>query len=418
MELTEQIIRPYWMVMISLLVALLTANPVWLVVPVIVAFSTIIRYRQSDNELPIISVHRSINGKRYKENDIIKVTIKIVNHSNIVFRGELFDLLPSETFIMEGNNIFLLHINPGEELYLKYSISFSVRGQYFIGNAKTRYHTDGELHHEVIEHKELTEVLIIPIPEQITRYNIPPQFLRNIGGSFRSKMVGDGVNFTGIREYQIGDSFRRINWKQTAKQGTLFSNEFEINRASNFILVLDLTEEDNDIADNSVRVALGLATYLMNYRCKIGMITIAEYVHVIPIKAGKRHIIEMTEHLTKIKSISKIQNLDLIKNRIKEGVKKISGDKNEIILFSSLNALEKTIMITDFLNHKGDITILSPTGVAERTKDNSIFRLANNMIDIRNTVVSNYLSMNNIKIHHWVPNLPFDDSSKEWRYRN
>lgn len=417
MNYSEQLIKAFPLVIVSFAIAFFTSNLIWLIVPIIVALSISIRFMQSTDTLPQLHVERYIKEKRYKENDIVKIVLTIENTSEIDIRGELFDVLPSNCFLMEGSNIVLLYIEPGEKVQISYSIRFPVRGQQLIGPTMVRFHTEGELLHITTKYEILSEILIIPVPERITKYNIPPSFLTQIGGSFRSKIVGEGMDFTGIREYQTGDNLRRINWKQTAKYQTLYSNEYEINRAGDFFIVLDLTEEDNLIADSEVRVVLGLATYLMNNRCRIGLVTIAEYVHIIPIKAGKRQLIEMTEHLTRLKSIPFSQNPELAKLRIRDGIKKIQGMKNEFLLFSSLNDLEKTIDIANNLSKKGNITIISPTFISKTDATNKKYNISLELINIRNKVISNYLKINNINIYTYVPELPFNLSAKLWRER-
>ncbi|MCY3410214.1 MAG: DUF58 domain-containing protein [Candidatus Heimdallarchaeota archaeon] len=417
MDLSEHILKPYWFVIISLVLALVTFNFNWLIVPFIVILSIVVRFNQKDSEFASLEIERIVNGSRFKESDLIRVKFRIHNSSKYTFRGEIVDKLPEDCILREGSNISLLKIEPGEYVDISYVISFFSRGQYILGPVETFYHTLGEYHYHHEVHDLLRQVLIVPIPDPVSKYSLPPAFLTVLGGSFRSKLVGDGIDFAGIREYQIGDTFRRINWKQTAKYGTLYSNEFEINRASNFIIAIDLTDEDKEISDLAVRAALGLAAYLMNYRCKVGLVTIGEYFNYIPPKTGKLHMIEMTEHLTMVKSIPKISNMDLLKVRIRDGVKRLAGDNNEIILFSSLQVLEKAMYTSEQFLNKGTLSIFSPTGISTIQEGNPFMSFAKKIVEVRNAVISNYMLKKHIKIYEWVPGYPFDLSIAQWRYK-
>lgn len=44
---------------------------------------------------------------------------------------------------------------------------------------------------------------------------------------------------TGVREYEPGDRFSWIDWKQTARKNTVMTKEFEQEKSTNFIVVLD-----------------------------------------------------------------------------------------------------------------------------------------------------------------------------------
>jgi uncharacterized protein (DUF58 family) len=362
-----------------------------------------------------LSIERKVSGKRFQENDQIKVTLTITNTSNKIFRGEIFDTLPENTSIWEGSNLFILLIPPGEIKIFSYNVSFRTRGKYILGPIKIRYHSEGEVFHDVWVYDSIKQVVIIPYPEPVTQYTIPPDFLTKLGGLFKSKLVGDGMEFAGVREYRRGDTLRRINWKHTARYRVLHSNEYELNRATNIILVLDLTEESKDIADASVRSALGMAKFLSNYRSKIGLITLGEFIHYIPARSGRRHLLEITEHLTTTQSIGYIKNRDLFKQRLDQAVLKTKTVHNEVILFSSLNNLDDSLILTDTLSKIGNVTILAPSLTPMPSHSNNILTLSKSLIDLRKLVINRHMLQKNIMIFEWLPSIPFDKSIGMWR---
>ncbi len=65
-----------------------------------------------------------------------------------------------------------------------------------------------------------------------TRRNI---FGQNAGGS-PSLFSGNGLDFKELREYEIGDDVRKINWKVTAKSGRPFVNLFNEERELNIMV--------------------------------------------------------------------------------------------------------------------------------------------------------------------------------------
>ena len=72
-----------------------------------------------------------------------------------------------------------------------------------------------------------TEAILIK-----TRRNI---FGQNVGGN-PSLFSGNGLDFRELREYNIGDDVRKINWKVTAKAGRPFVNLFNEERELNIVV--------------------------------------------------------------------------------------------------------------------------------------------------------------------------------------
>ncbi len=61
-------------------------------------------------------------------------------------------------------------------------------------------------------------------------------FTGNIGNHLTA-FKGDGIDFAEIREYSSGDDVRKINWKATAKSGSLKLNEFNEERELHIVVV-------------------------------------------------------------------------------------------------------------------------------------------------------------------------------------
>ena len=57
-----------------------------------------------------------------------------------------------------------------------------------------------------------------------------------LSGHNLSKLRGEGYDFSELREYQIGDDIRKINWTISAKLGKPYIKEFETNRELSVVL--------------------------------------------------------------------------------------------------------------------------------------------------------------------------------------
>ncbi|MEM0067236.1 MAG: DUF58 domain-containing protein [Ignisphaera sp.] len=83
-------------------------------------------------------------------------------------------------------------------------------------------------------------VHIVPVKTS-TRFRIefllPSEVLYE---SYVSRRKGYGINILGVREYTVGDEFRRIAWKATAKTGRLMVKEYEGMSYRNIVVVASL----------------------------------------------------------------------------------------------------------------------------------------------------------------------------------
>ncbi len=58
-------------------------------------------------------------------------------------------------------------------------------------------------------------------------------------GEYHSLFKGQGLEFSEVREYQSGDSFRQIDWNVTARQGFPYIKKFEETRELNVMFLID-----------------------------------------------------------------------------------------------------------------------------------------------------------------------------------
>ncbi|MBN1948382.1 MAG: DUF58 domain-containing protein [Candidatus Cloacimonetes bacterium] len=58
-------------------------------------------------------------------------------------------------------------------------------------------------------------------------------------GEYHSLFKGQGLEFSEVREYQSGDSFRQIDWNVSARMGSPYIKKFEETRELNVIFLVD-----------------------------------------------------------------------------------------------------------------------------------------------------------------------------------
>jgi uncharacterized protein (DUF58 family) len=101
--------------------------------------------------------------------------------------------------------------------------------------------------------------------------------LPNRLGEHRARVPGDGVEFTGVREFVPGDRQRAINWPATTRRGRLQVNTFAAERSQDVVLLVDATSDvgkpGESALDLGLRGAAGAARAYLAGRDRVGVIT-------------------------------------------------------------------------------------------------------------------------------------------------
>jgi uncharacterized protein (DUF58 family) len=112
-------------------------------------------------------------------------------------------------------------------------------------------------------------------------------------GEHPSRSSGEGLEFTGVREFVPGDRQRRINWPATTRRGRLQLNTFAAERTQNVVIIADASSDVGDPgstpADLAFRGAAGAARAYLAVRDRVGVIIYQHSVRWVAPGLGARH---------------------------------------------------------------------------------------------------------------------------------
>ncbi|MCC2252562.1 DUF58 domain-containing protein [Virgibacillus sp. AGTR] len=109
---------------------------------------------------------------------------------------------------------------------------------------------------------------------------------------------------TGIREYMPGDRFSWIDWKQTARKNTVMTKEFEQEKSTDILLVLDGCSDEhlNDVTfEGMVEVTFSLMEHVKKQSTQIGLLTVGASTVYFPIHHDPLKSDMVRQHLTRMK---------------------------------------------------------------------------------------------------------------------
>jgi uncharacterized protein (DUF58 family) len=113
-----------------------------------------------------------------------------------------------------------------------------------------------------------------PAPQRTT---VVLRRLPNRLGEHPARISGEGIEFSGVREYVPGDRQRSINWPASTRRGRLQVNTFAAERSQDVVLLVDATsdvgEPGSSALDLALRGAGAAARAYTDARDRVGVIT-------------------------------------------------------------------------------------------------------------------------------------------------
>ena len=133
-----------------------------------------------------------------------------------------------------------------------------------------------------------------------------------LAGDYLSAFKGSGLEFDQLREYQIGDDIRCIDWNSSAKMNRVMIKQFIEERDRTIILAIDISASSNYTSGTAMRrhveaeIGAALAFIAHNNRDKVGLFLFSDRIEGwIPPQKGNVHIGKIVENLFSTKSYNK-----------------------------------------------------------------------------------------------------------------
>jgi len=186
-------------------------------------------------------------------------------------------------------------------------------------------------------------------------------------GQYESAYKGRGMEFAEVREYQIGDDIRTIDWNVSARFGHPFVKVFHEERELTVILVLDLSgshlfgTRGKFKRELLAEVAGMLAFLAIRTNDKVGAILFSSGVEkYIPPKKGASHVWRLIKEIFTYEPRDLTTDIDAVLTYLNRVAKRHSL----VFLISDCmdTGFEKSLRLTA---RKHDLTIIQVTDPAE-----------------------------------------------------
>lgn len=172
-----------------------------------------------------------------------------------------------------------LRLAPGREIALDYAVSPTGRGQFVFAGCQVRLHSPWRLWTQRRVAGESTTIRVYPNFAPLAEMaGLSVEVASRSVGARLQRRRGDGTEFQELRDYRIGDSLRKIDWKATARIGRPISREYRDERNQQVVLLLDggrrMLAQDDRLShfDHVLNASLALAYIALRQGDAVGML--------------------------------------------------------------------------------------------------------------------------------------------------
>lgn len=158
-----------------------------------------------------------------------------------------------------------------------------------------------------------------------------------MAGDSRSAVRGTGFEFDQIRDYQLGDDIRCIDWRGSARMQKLLTKEYIEERNRTIIIAVDVSASTAYSSGqlpkywHMSQVAAVLAVVAQYGKDKVGLVLFTDSVEVyIPPRAGKEHTYNVLARIFSHAPQSKGTNFTCVANHLIN-----IGQKNAVVFLIS-----------------------------------------------------------------------------------
>jgi uncharacterized protein (DUF58 family) len=221
---------------------------------------------------------RRVAADRFSNGDENKVELQVKNNMFFTTDMELIDELPVQ---FQKRDFKLKHrFRAGEQKNIVYKLRPVTRGVYEFGRIiiYVRSLLGLVVRRHNIEAKE--RVPVYPSFLQMRKYELLSQTtIQTEYGNKRMRKIGHSMEFEQIKEYVRGDDIRSVNWKATARKGSLMVNNYTDEKSQQVYCIIDkgrlmkMPFAGLTLLDYAINSTLVLANVCLQKQDRIGLMT-------------------------------------------------------------------------------------------------------------------------------------------------
>ncbi|MFI5160047.1 MAG: DUF58 domain-containing protein [Sphingobacteriales bacterium] len=243
---------------------------------------------------------------------------------------------------------FKTSLNAKEHKQINYQLRPTKRGEYEFGALRIYVKSPLGLIRRRYSFSQDEVLPVYPSFLQMRKYELMAISNRlNEFGIKKIRRLGHSFEFEQVKNYVAGDDYRTINWKATARHGSLMTNLYTDEKSQHVYCVIDKSRsmkmpfDGLSLLDYAINASLVLSNVALLKEDKAGLITVAEKIgSVVPADRRPVQLNKILEVLYKEKTRYLETNMELLYVTIRNVLKQ----RSLVVFFTnyeSMSALER-----------------------------------------------------------------------------
>jgi uncharacterized protein (DUF58 family) len=381
-----------------------------LAIPLVIYLGVALFYGPEDLRLKIT---HTLSADRVAQGTPVVVKLSVTNEGSLLEEVLVEDLVPSPLVLTDGQPQVITSLPPGGTLKLEYTVS-AKRGRYDFQDVRVTASEYLGLFRRQAMLPAPARLLVLPDVLRLRRVTIRPLQTHGCAGPVPARQGGSGVEFFGVREYQLGDPQRWINWRVSARHPrVLFANEFEQERIADVGLILDarrrndVRSKGDSLFEHAVCATASLAEAFLKDGNRVGLLVygrLLDWTFPGYGKVQRERILRALARAETGKSLV-FESLDYLPTRFFPA-------RSQIVMISPLCKDDLPMLIR--LRARGyQLLVISPDPVTFETRTlgpGPVVELAVRIARVERVLLLRKLRQAGIQIVDWQVDKPFDQT--------
>ena len=279
--------------------------------------------------------------ERLSNSDDNELAIFIENWYPFSIAAGIIDEIPYQ--FQKRDVLFETSLSPRQRKSINYVLRPTKRGEYEFGMIRVFVTSPIGLVRRRYNFDQAETLPVYPSFLQMRKYELMAisNNLTDVGIK-KIRRLGHSMEFEQVKNYVQGDDYRTINWKATARHGSLMTNSYIDEKSQHVYCIIDKSRamkmpfEGLSLLDYAINASLVLLNVALLKEDKAGLITIAEKVGSV-LAADKRptQINKILEVLYKEKTRYLETNMELLYTTVRQVIKQ----RSLVVFFTNYESL-------------------------------------------------------------------------------
>ena len=226
---------------------------------------------------------RRLLPDKFSNSDTNPVPITIKSSYSFKIYLDIIDELPIQ--FQKRDFYYTSALSPGETHTFEYIVRPVDRGEYYFGHLNMFVSSILKIVKRKFQFQNEQMVMVYPSIIQMKKYDFLAisNSLNQIGLK-KIRRIGHTSEFEQIKEYVLGDDFRTVNWKATAKHAELMVNQYQDEKSQPIYSIVDtgrvmkMPFNDLKLLDYAINSALAFSNVALKKHDRVGLLSFSKNI--------------------------------------------------------------------------------------------------------------------------------------------